>query len=194
MTPVTAQDLTQAHVGRVDQGGYEILWLHDLPLHWRGASLTVRHTETAAQQVWDLRENETLWLRDPAPLSHVPRWAQIAETTAEDALEADRRKADRREAAYRDRYEHALTQDEVPESWTDGYITVGAGDTVLLTDQSRVRVVELNGDGTFIGLDAWHDCSTFSGITTGRYALYRLDHVQRILFDASTGRTYGDTS
>lgn len=115
MTPVTAQDITQAHVGRVDQQGYEILWLHDLPLHWRGASLTVRHTETGAEQVWDLRENETLWLREPAPLSHVPRWAQIAETIAEDALEADRLQAARKEAAYRDRYEHALTQDEVPE-------------------------------------------------------------------------------
>jgi hypothetical protein len=72
MTPVEASAVTHQHVGRVDQGGFEITWLLDEPLYPHGASIEVRHVDTGVEQLWDLRPGEQLWLTDTPP-----RWVEI---------------------------------------------------------------------------------------------------------------------
>jgi 4-hydroxy-3-methylbut-2-en-1-yl diphosphate synthase IspG/GcpE len=84
MIAVPAGSVTHEHVGRTDQSGFVILAVHSLPLHWPGASLTVRHPATGAEQVWDLTGQDVLWLREDDPPPAPPaRWLQIAETIAQ---------------------------------------------------------------------------------------------------------------
>lgn len=98
MIQLTGSQVTPAFVGAIDQAGYEWLWVSDLPLIPGGATVKRRHTDTGAESLIDYGPADIIWLRSP-----------MTDAVADAILSAARAAAARREAAWRDQYEAALT-------------------------------------------------------------------------------------